>query len=126
MKNGTCDDTSITKGKAAENAVAEYMQKLGYKIETRNFHIHMTGEIDLIASMKNTMLFVEVKYRSNKRTYDIPDGCVSRKKLEKIRKCADIYLQKNNITDKYCKFIGALVHGLDDNFVPQIKLINFE
>jgi len=126
MMNPNCNDTIIKKGKSAEKIVAGYFQKLGFEIEDQNFSVHMIGEIDLIASRQNTMFFIEVKYRSNKKTYDMADGCVSRKKLEKIRKCADIYMQKNNIEDKYCKFIGALVHGVDDNFLPQINLIDLE
>ncbi len=126
MKSKICKNENLTKGQTAENKVADYLENLGYKIDKRNFYLYMIGEIDIIASKKDTIFFVEVKYRSNKNTYDIPDGCISYKKMKKIRRCADMYLQRNNITDKYCKFIGALVHFMDEDLIPQIKLISFE
>ena len=86
MKNQT--DT----GKLGENAVSEYLENAGYKILSRNYRIR-GGEIDIIASYGEYIIFVEVKTRK-------PDSMVSgldavnQKKRNLIIKTATDYLLK--------------------------------
>lgn len=113
-------------GADAEDLAASYLAKLGFRIEERNFYVHMIGEIDIIASRNDSLYFVEVKCRTNRNTFDIPNGCVSYKKLKRIRNCAEVYLQRKNIDNKYCKFVGAIIHNTESEKIPEIKLIPFE
>lgn len=48
-----------------ENIAVSYLQKKGYRILTRNFR-KQYGEIDIIATHQNTLVFIEVKTRTSK------------------------------------------------------------
>ena len=54
------------RGTLGENAVAEYLQREGYRILARNYR-YQRAEIDLIAKKGNQISFVEVKTRSSNR-----------------------------------------------------------
>lgn len=47
---------------------ALYLKDTGYRIFARNYRI-AAGEIDLIAGKDGYLIFVEVKYRSNRQTW---------------------------------------------------------
>ena len=53
-----------TLGNQGEKLVADELQKQGFTILARNYRKQF-GEIDLIASKKNLLIFVEVKLRSS-------------------------------------------------------------
>lgn len=55
-----------TIGADKEQLAAEYLIDNGYTVLERNFRSR-TGEIDIIASKDNYLVFIEVKYRSNTR-----------------------------------------------------------
>ena len=76
-------------GKAAEVFASELLIKNGYKILERNFRSRF-GELDLIALDGDTLVFVEVKARTN-RKFGLPEESVTRGKLWKINKTAEYY-----------------------------------
>lgn len=53
-----------TLGNFGEDKAVQFLRKNGYKIVERNFSTHF-GEIDIIASKENFIVFVEVKLRKN-------------------------------------------------------------
>ena len=73
---------------------AEYLKNKGYEIISQNF-FSKNGEIDIIAKDTDTLVFCEVKYRSNAR-YGLPEEAVDYRKQDKIRKTAAYYLYRNN------------------------------
>ena len=121
-KRPACNNT-YSKGMDAEEKVSYYLENMGFKILDRNFAVYMAGEIDIIAKRGNTLFFVEVKYRKNNNTFDISNGCICAGKLRKLKKCADIYLQKNKTNNYYCKFIGAMVQKTGFGKIPKINTI---
>jgi len=52
------------KGALGEKISEEFLKSNGYKILCRNWTCHW-GELDLVARYKDTLVFVEVKYRSS-------------------------------------------------------------
>ena len=50
-------------GQAAEQAACSYLTRHGLTLIARNFHARQ-GEIDLIMLDKDTLVFVEVRFRS--------------------------------------------------------------
>lgn len=56
--------TNYSRGHEAEFHAAEHLKKLGYKIIELNWSTRLC-EIDIVAQKKNTIYFVEVKYRSH-------------------------------------------------------------
>lgn len=90
-------------GATYEQAAAEYLERQGYRILTKNFRSRY-GEIDLIAVENGILVFAEVKYRT---TTDIirPEEAVDWKKQKKICKTADYYrLRKQIPEDVPCRF----------------------
>lgn len=77
-------------GLAAENAACHYLQQQGLRLITRNFHAKQ-GEIDLIMLDKNTLVFVEVRFRSRSEFGDAA-ASVTRNKQQKIIATAYYFL----------------------------------
>lgn len=81
------------KGKFGENIAAHFLQKKGYKIIERNFRARY-GEIDLIATFKNTLVFVEVKTRTG-TPFGRPEEAVTYWKLEHLTQVAQYFKQQH-------------------------------
>lgn len=58
---------STIRGRAGEDMAARYLKSRGYLILARN-HRGGRGEIDIVARQDDTLVFVEVKMRSNDRS----------------------------------------------------------
>ncbi len=90
-------------GRIGENMAREYLLKQGYFIVKMNYSCKM-GEIDIIASKRDVIVFVEVKYRKN-NFYGISFEAVDIKKQCKIRNVAEYYmtyeLKRTNVN---CRF----------------------
>jgi putative endonuclease len=50
-------------GEAGEEAAARYLAKQGFKLLHRNLRLGRTGELDIVARERETLVFVEVKSR---------------------------------------------------------------
>lgn len=86
-------------GKNYEEVAVKYLKKSGYKIIEQNYRLKI-GEIDIIAKDKNTLVFVEVKYRQTKE-FGTPSEFVNKQKQNKIIKTAIFYLKQNKITSDF-------------------------
>lgn len=83
------------KGNEGEEIGVEFLVKNGYHILEKNWrHIHL--EIDIIASINNTLVIVEVKLRAND-FFGKPEEFVTKSKQKKLIKAADFYIKENNI-----------------------------
>lgn len=109
-----------TTGSYGEELACRFLKNLGYEIIEQNYQFGH-GEIDIIAKHKETLVFVEVKYRQNLE-YGPPELAISLSKQKQIRKTAEAYLYKNDIKDQQCRidFI-AILHLKDSK--PQINHI---
>ena len=81
-------------GKQGENAAAEYLKNLGYKILARNFRTRW-GEIDIVARDEDCLVFAEVKTRADE-SFGAPEAAVTRTKQEHLVKAAQIYLSQTH------------------------------
>ncbi len=84
---------STILGKWGEEISAQYLRKKRYEIIAANFHTRF-GEVDLIATKKNTIVFVEVKLRKND-LYGEAGEFVTFAKQRKVITSAEIWLQNN-------------------------------
>ena len=107
------------RGKYAEDVAVRLLKKNGYKILERNFHCYF-GEIDIIAKEQEYLVFVEVKFRK-REDFGGAVGAVTPLKQTKIKKTAQVYLQKNRI-EPAVRFDVVLLSGEIDRF----KKVNFE
>ena len=76
-------------GQWGETIAARYLEKKGYRIIQKNFRCR-SGEIDIIAMDGFTLVFVEVKTRSNQK-YGLPCEAVNRVKLQHMKRVADYF-----------------------------------
>lgn len=79
------------RGRHFEEAAAAFLEKEGYEILEKNYRCNI-GEIDLIAREGAALCFVEVKYRASDK-YGLPQEAVNSRKIHKIRKTAEYYMQ---------------------------------
>ncbi len=95
-------DATKKLGNAGENIAVNFLENHGYKILEKNFRIR-AAEIDIIAEKDNTIIFVEVKTRSNIRK-GTPAEAVNLRKQKKIIEAASVFLQDEKYFDKACRF----------------------
>ena len=88
-------------GKKAEDAACSFLQRNGLSLIQRNYHCRH-GEIDLIMQDSETLVFVEVRYRSSTK-YGSAAESVDGNKQRKLVFTANHYLQKNP-TNKPSRF----------------------
>lgn len=90
-------------GENAEGIAKRYLIKQGLSYVKSNFYSRF-GEIDLIFKDKDTLVFIEVRYRKNSQ-YGNSVETINRQKQNKIIKTAQYYLQKNRLTELVnCRF----------------------
>jgi putative endonuclease len=101
-------------GKQGEDFACAYVEQDGMQILTRNFR-GKRGEIDFIARDGDTVVFVEVKTRSN-RMYGAPCEAVDYFKIKKIRDTAQEYAMKNQLYGENFRFDVAEVYRDEGGF----------
>lgn len=106
-------------GSIGEAAAAEYLKRKKYRIVALNYRTRY-GEIDIIATDKANLLFVEVKLRKSK-SYAEAREYVDRRKQRKIINTAELWLNENE-TKLQPRFdvIEVYTEGVDNT----IKEIN--
>ncbi len=82
-------------GSVHEKLAAKYLESLGYDILYLNYFCR-AGEIDIVASSGNYIVFCEVKYRTNTR-YGFPEEAVTPRKQKTIRTCANFFITEHHI-----------------------------
>ena len=103
----------------AESTAAEFLQKNGYRIIARNYRSRF-GEIDIIASQRRTICFVEVKARSSAR-FGLPEEAITDIKKRHIAKTALTYLKDKKLNSRKARFDVLSITYLNKR--PQIRLI---
>ncbi len=108
---------NITEGQAAEQIAATFLQNNGLTVVEKNFRAAY-GEIDLIMRDGKTLVFVEVRLRSNTK-FGGAGMSINPSKQQKLTRTAERYLQLHG--DSACRFDAILMHALDITAVEWIK-----
>ncbi len=108
-------------GAKGEEIAAAFLEKKGYKIIERNFHIR-GGEIDIIALDAGILVFIEVKARST-REFGSPLEAITPWKIKSIIKTSQYYkLKYPKLPD--AMRIDAVAISFDENNRPSnIELV---
>ena len=77
-------------GRYGEQLAAQYLEKRGYKVISRNYHTRY-GELDIVCQKQGEIIFVEVKTRKT-RLYGSPEESITYKKMQNMKKAALKYL----------------------------------
>ncbi len=85
-------------GAIGESAAQAHLKKIGYKILARNV-VLSAGELDIVATENDVIVFVEVKTRMKQDRYR-PSDNVTHAKAARIKKLSSVWLARNK---KYAK-----------------------
>lgn len=100
-------------GQDGEDIVAKKLENNGFSILNRNYRKRY-GEVDLIASKEDLLLFIEVKMRKNPKF--ALEYLITTSKQKKIALVAKEYISRYNHCTKTCRFDVALIEGTKENY----------
>ena len=84
-------------GRAGEDLAAKHLQSLGYRIIARRERV-LRGDIDIVALDGRTVVFVEVRSRSDTR-HGHPAETVGPVKQRRIAELANAYIRRHRLQD---------------------------
>ena len=102
--------TDHPSGLAAEELAAQYLIAQGLRVIARNYRCRL-GEIDLIATDRETLVFVEVRLRRSRR-FGGAAASITRAKQKKMIATARFYLSGMREVPA-CRFDAILLDALD-------------
>ena len=101
------------RGKQAEQLACRHLQQQGLQLLEANYRCRL-GEVDLIMSDHDTLVFVEVKYRSHS-SHGHAAEFVDSKKQQRIIRSAQHYLQQHpHYADRPCRFDVVSISGTEN------------
>lgn len=98
----------MKNGAIAEQLAADYLQRQGLQLVARNYRCR-NGEIDLIVRQGDTLVFVEVRQRSNPCFGDAA-ASIDRRKQQHLLRAAQHYLASLPQIPP-CRFDAVLLDG---------------
>lgn len=91
------------KGNQGEEIAAKWLIDHGYQLIERN-NSTKYGELDIVASQGETLLFVEVKFKQSE-DYGTPEEMIGKNKLMQVKRTAEMYLLTNpDIAKQFDKY----------------------
>jgi putative endonuclease len=105
-----------------ERQAAKFLAGKGYKIIGKRFRIGPKDEIDLIARSRNTLVFIEVKTRTDE-SFIRPLAAVDRAKRYNLSRAAMRYLKRLKNQPHSFRFDVVEVIGKPGGAEPQIRHI---
>ncbi len=106
-------------GNKGESIAARHLKRQGYRILEQNYRTNL-GEIDIIATDRDTIVFVEVKARKSGRFGD-PKWAVTPRKQRKISMVALHYLKATQQDHVKARFDVVSISGAGSS--PGIELV---
>ncbi|NIR28616.1 MAG: YraN family protein [Gammaproteobacteria bacterium] len=108
------------RGRWAEDLACQYLRRQGLEVVARNYR-GARGEIDLVMRLRDTVIFVEVRYRE-RDDYGTGAETVNRTKRGKLLATARQYLQRHDPSGSHpCRFDVISITRRDD--APRIEWI---
>ena len=101
-------------GELGEGVAVKFLKKKDYKILERNWYNKTgkrLGEIDIIATKDEKLIFVEVKTR--KISHDmqiIPEEQITQSKLQKLQRTAESYIKEHDLWDSGWQFDAISIY----------------
>jgi len=114
---------NFKKGREGEEIAREFLIKKGFSLIESNYS-NKLGEIDLIMSDKDWLVFVEVKLKIGDR-FGTPEEMINKNKLSRIKRIAEGFLVlEPQIANKFKKYrIDAICIVLNEN--KKLQRINY-
>ena len=87
----------------------QFLEQQGYRVLEYNF-FSRSGEIDIVAKDGKYLVFVEVKYRSNKES-GYASAAVDYRKQKRISQAAQFFLLRYGYGEPPCRFDVVAIDG---------------
>lgn len=113
-------DRRTAVGRAGEDVAAEHLNQSGYVILERNWRCR-AGELDLISRDGETLVFVEVRSRTNPTRFGSAVEAVTPRKCRQVRELASVYLKRRQAETKPVRFDVVAVTFNGDGSVRDVK-----
>ena len=81
---------NFKKGREGEEIARDFLKEKGFRLIQSNYS-NVLGEIDIIMSDKDWLVFVEVKLKIGDK-YGIPEEMINKNKLSKVKRVAESFL----------------------------------
>ena len=109
------------KGFDAEKLAAIFLVSNGLKLVVQNYHCRF-GEIDLIMKDASTLVFVEVRLRSNAK-FGSAGASITLQKQQKLIAAAQHYLQQHGQShgNPACRFDAILMNKADLQHIEWVR-----
>lgn len=86
-------------GDEGEGMAASFLARRGFRVLERNARVPRIGEIDIVALVGGTLVFVEVKTRRD-RAFGPPEEAVTPAKLRTLARCAEAWRNAKGWTSR--------------------------
>ena len=103
-------------GRWGEEQAAKHLSAIGLTIVERNWRAR-SGEIDIIAEDKGTLVFVEVRTRRATGRFGTAEESVDVRKIRQVRETALLYLHMSKKHGSPCRF-DVIAITADDRTEP--------
>ena len=107
----------LKRGDDAEQLAADFLHQRGLRVVERNYRCR-GGEIDLICEDGKTLVFIEVRLRSNER-FGGAAASITGAKQQRVILAARHYLASR--VERPCRFDAVLLDRLDPDHIEWIK-----
>ena len=98
-------------GRRGEDLAHRHLRRLGYLVVARNWRPPQGGgEIDLIARDRDTLVFVEVKFRAS-GAWSAPERAIDPAKIQALRRTARDYIRRAAAEDLSSRFDVVCITG---------------
>ncbi len=89
-------------GLEGERLAEAFLRRRGLRTVARRYNTPL-GELDLVMQHGDTVVFVEVKTRSD-RVHADPEDAVTRRKRGRVRRAAKSFLKEKRWEERACRF----------------------
>ncbi|MGW8257875.1 MAG: YraN family protein [Thermoguttaceae bacterium] len=111
-----------TLGQRGEAAAARFLRRKGYKIIARGDRLKRRDELDIVAALGKTVVFVEVKTRSSAEDSH-PAEAVDANKQRRLTRLAVTFLKRHGLLQHPARFDVIAVTWPADKWTPKIEHI---
>lgn len=111
---------NLKTGAVGEDLAKRFLENNGYEILDTNVKFSRFCEIDIIAKIKKTIVFVEVKTRKTDK-FGTPAEAITPTKYQNIKKGIYFYLN-----DKNLKYDKIRIDAISITLKPELKIEHLE
>jgi putative endonuclease len=101
----------IALGKTGEDLACEELTRRGYAILARRYRVR-SGELDIVARDRGTLVFVEVKSRATRNFGEAVEAVTGLKRRRMMRLALE-FVSRHRLGDCACRFDVVAVHFED-------------